>query len=154
MIPEWLSFRNETRSGMNFVLHLHDRVDWFIQRHFHVRDLIFTRDQNKLAHVSREIKTRWRMFRANMFLCPVMAVSAILTSNLTIELLSWVNSKCYYVVSLWIQTLESVYMQFHEPVTISSRNEIRSVFTWYQNEMSFQNKTFIPEWLDFRLGIM
>ncbi len=59
---------------------------------------IFARDQNKLAHdVSREIKTIWRMFRANMFLCPVMAVSAILTSNLTIKLLRWVNSKCYYV---------------------------------------------------------
>ena len=88
MTPEWVSFRNEFRSRMKFVLHSHDIITRLSLRCSRARGF------------RARSKTKWRTF----------------------------------VVRLWPQTTR---------FAVSSRNGVRFQFTWYQNEMSYQNENFI-----------
>jgi len=93
MIPEWVSFRNEFRSRMKFVLHSHDKID-------------------RLSHLEND---RFVLHFENDTRAPLAP-----------------------------------------DYTFSSRNGVSFQFTWYQNEISYQNENFIrienrneliPEWL-------
>ena len=81
VIPESFPFRNEFRSRLKFALHSNDKIDWLCLALARVR---FSRQiKNKDAQaVSRE-----------MLLCLLMAISAILTNNLTIRQLLWAKQE-------------------------------------------------------------